>query len=155
MSNSVNRYLRVVGVTLAAGLAFVGCATTDGPGPSSAVKTAGAGALAGAGLGAIIGHQSGETGKGAAIGAGAGALGGYLLGNEKDKAQMKAQAESAQAQANEALRQANTVVINVTNTTGSTTPVTLKRQGSLYIGPKGEKYTSLPTEEQLRGVYGF
>ena len=130
------------------GLALAGCATSDGTGPSSAAKTAGLGTLAGAGLGAIIGHQSGHTAEGAAIGAGAGAVGGYIVGNEKDKAAMQSQLNATQAQA-------NTVVINVSNSNGSITPVTLTRQGNLYVGPKGEQYTSLPTEEQLRKVYGF
>ena len=132
------------------GLALAGCATSQesGGGPSSAAKTAGLGTLAGAGLGAIIGHQSGHTAEGAAIGAGAGAVGGYIVGNEKDKAAMQNQVNAAQAQA-------NTVIINVTNSNGSITPVTLTRQGNLYVGPKGEQYTSLPTEEQLRKVYGF
>ncbi len=53
-----------------------GCATTT---PTQ--KGALAGSAVGAGLGAIIGHQSGETGKGALIGAAAGGLGGALLGD--------------------------------------------------------------------------
>ena len=44
-------------------------------------KGAAVGAAGGAGLGAIIGHQSGETGTGALIGAGAGALVGALAGD--------------------------------------------------------------------------
>ena len=130
------------------GLSLTGCATSDGTGPSSAAKTAGLGTLAGAGLGAIIGHQSGHTAEGALIGAGAGAAGGYMVGNEKDKAQ-------TQSQINEARAQANTVIINVHNSNGSITPVTLTRQGNLYVGPKGEQYTALPTEEQLQKIYGF
>ena len=141
-------YGQAAGVAMIVSLAFIGCATSDGTGPSSAAKTAGLGTLAGAGLGAIIGHQSGHTAEGAAIGAGAGAVGGYILGNEKDKAQTQSQLNAVQAQA-------NTVIINVTNSNGSITPVTLTRQGNLYVGPKGEQYTSLPTEEQLRKVYGF
>ena len=63
--------------TLALSALVIGCATTD----STIV-----GGLIGAGTGAIIGHQSGETGEGAAIGAAAGALGGYLLGeSNKEK----------------------------------------------------------------------
>ena len=62
-------------------LAFVsflvsGCATAT---PTQ--KGAVAGSAVGAGLGAIIGHQSGDTGKGALIGAAAGGLGGALLGD--------------------------------------------------------------------------
>lgn len=141
-------YGQAAGLAIVVSLAFTGCATSDGTGPSSAAKTAGLGTLAGAGLGAIIGHQSGHTAEGAAIGAGAGAVGGYILGNEKDKAQTQSQLNAVQAQA-------NTVIINVNNSNGSITPVTLTRQGNLYVGPKGEQYTSLPTEEQLRKVYGF
>ncbi len=148
-------YGQAAGVAMVVSLAFTGCATSDGTGPSSAAKTAGLGTLAGAGLGAIIGHQSGHTAEGAVIGAAAGAGGGYILGNEKDKAQTQSQLNAAQAQANQATIQANTVIINVTNSNGSITPVTLTRQGNLYVGPKGEQYTSLPTEEQLRKIYGF
>lgn len=43
------------------------------------------GALGGAGLGGIIGHQSGRGLEGAAIGAGLGALGGNLLGGAQDQ----------------------------------------------------------------------
>ena len=131
------------------GLALTGCATSqEGTGASSAAKTGGLGALAGAGLGAIIGHQSGHAGEGALIGAAAGGAGGYVVGNEKDKAQTQSQINAVQDQA-------NTVIINVTNSNGSITPVTLTRQGGSYVGPRGEQYTSLPTEEQLRKVYGF
>lgn len=48
-------------------------------------KGAGIGALAGAGLGAIIGHQSGHTTEGALIGGAAGAVGGGLIGNQMGK----------------------------------------------------------------------
>jgi hypothetical protein len=48
-----------------------------------------------------------------------------------------------------------TVTIWVTNSNGSTTPVTLTRQGTSYIGPRGEYYATMPTNEQLRMVYGF
>ena len=56
---------------------FVGCTTTQ--------KGAVVGAAAGAGLGAIIGHQSGHTGEGAVIGAAAGGLTGVLVGEQLDK----------------------------------------------------------------------
>ena len=48
-----------------------------------------------------------------------------------------------------------TVVINVPNANGSYTPVTLRRQGGTYIGPRGELYMSMPTVDQLRAVYGL
>ncbi len=49
----------------------------------------------------------------------------------------------------------DTVVVNVMNDNGSYTPVTLRRQGNVYIGPRGEQYLSLPTAEQLKAVYGL
>lgn len=155
--DSKTGYLQVAGAVVAVGLAFSGCATSKdaGGGASSGAKTAGLGALAGAGLGAIIGHQSGHTAEGAAIGGALGAGGGYVIGNEKDKAQTQEDLAATRAQANAAAAAANTVVINVHNSNGSITPITLTRQGNVYVGPKGEQYTTLPTEEQLKGVYGF
>ena len=142
-------------LALVMGMGVLGCAT--GPNGQMSKGSTGAllGSLAGAGLGAIIGHQSGETGEGAAIGAAVGAAGGYVLGNEQDKAQMNQAQAATQAQASQALTSANTAVINVTNSNGSITPVTLQRVGNEYIGPKGEHYLGLPTAEQLKSVYGF
>jgi len=71
--------MRVLGITLISVVlvAFVtGCTTTQ--------KGAGTGAAVGGGLGAIIGHQSGETAKGAALGAAIGGLGGALVGEQMD-----------------------------------------------------------------------
>ena len=45
-------------------------------------------------------------------------------------------------------------VVWISNSDGSKMPITLQKQGSAYIGPAGEKYTSLPTEEQLKLLYG-
>ncbi len=47
-----------------------------------------------------------------------------------------------------------TVVINVPNSNGSFTPVTLIKQKNGYIGPQGEYYSDNPTVEQLRVLYG-
>lgn len=57
------------------------CANYD----SAAKNDAATGALLGAGAGAIIGKQSGNTGKGAALGGLIGGGAGYAVGNEKDK----------------------------------------------------------------------
>lgn len=51
-------------------------------------KGAGIGALTGAAIGGIVGHQGGHGWEGALIGAGAGAVGGGLIGNSMDKKQM-------------------------------------------------------------------
>ncbi len=48
-----------------------------------------------------------------------------------------------------------TVVVNVPNKNGSFTPVPLQLASSgMYIGPQGEVYPNLPTEAQLRSLYG-
>ena len=54
-----------------------------------------------------------------------------------------------------ALTQAQTVTVDVTNSNGSISQVTLRRQGVGYIGPRGEYYDHLPTGEELKPIYGF
>ena len=49
----------------------------------------------------------------------------------------------------------DTVVINIVNANGSYTPVTLRRVGGVYVGPRGEQYLNVPTVEQLNTVYGL
>jgi hypothetical protein len=103
-------------------------------------------ALIGAGVGALIGGDDAATG--AAIGAGAG----YLIGNESDKNKSQQQTDQQMAQ----IRAEQQVVsVWITNSNGSKSEVRLRRSGPSYIGPKGETYTSMPTEDQLRSVYGF
>jgi len=48
-----------------------------------------------------------------------------------------------------------TITVWITNSNGSKTSVQLTRQGPWYVGPRGEYYTEMPTNEQLRVVYGF
>jgi uncharacterized protein YcfJ len=143
--------LIIVAVSL--GLAFVvGC-------ESDAQTGALIGAGAGAGIGQAIGHDTESTLIGAGVGGGAG----YMIGNESDKRKTRAEMESLR-QENMQMRQQSaqmqqemsTVTINVTNSNGSITPVTLRKQGVVYIGPRGETYTTLPTQEQLKQAgYGF
>ena len=106
------------------------------------------GGAAGAGIGAIAGHQSGKAGEGALIGGAVGAGAGYLLGNEKDKKKTQAEMDNLRDEMSQ-------VTVNITNSNGSVTPVTLRKQGVGYVGPRGEYYDKLPTEEQLKPVYGF
>ena len=101
------------------------------------------GTLAGAAIGAATGDW-GNVAAGAAIGAGSGAV----IGNEYDKTQMGKRIDAIE-------RDANTFIINVHNTNGSITPVYLRRDGNTYWGPRGEMYQNIPTEDQLRKVYGF
>lgn len=47
------------------------------------------------------------------------------------------------------------VTVWVTNSNGSKTAVKLIQHGSSYEGPRGEWYSGMPTNEQLRMAYGF
>ena len=128
--------LIVVAVSL--GLAFVvGC-------ESDAQMGSAIGALAGAGIGQLAGGNTEST----LIGAAVGGTAGYMLGNEGDR--KKAQVERA------SLRQEmNCVTVNITNSNGSISQVRLRKQGVGYVGTRGEYYNHLPTEDELRPVYGF
>ena len=126
-----------------------------GAGCDSGAKTgAVAGGAIGAGTGAIIGHQSGKTGQGALIGGAIGAGAGLLIGNAQDKKQDGSQHKSHKNKAD--TDNANVIAVNITNSNGSVTPVKLTKQGeNNYVGPKGEVYDHLPTEAELKPVYGF
>lgn len=47
-----------------------------------------------------------------------------------------------------------TIVINIPNTNGGYTPITLIKYKTGYIGPQGEYYEGHPTVEHLRVLYG-
>jgi hypothetical protein len=48
-----------------------------------------------------------------------------------------------------------TTYVNLPNPNGSYTPVAIRREGNVYIGPHGEQYTTYPTVEQLTPLYGI
>jgi len=130
---------RVMVLALAVGLTMTfvtGCGSDAG-------NTALIGTAAGAGIGALAGG-----GKGALIGGAVGGGTGYIVGNESDK--KKTQQEIAAVRAEQ-----NVITVWITNTNGSQNAVQLRKDGPGYIGPRGERYPSLPTEDQLRPVYGF
>lgn len=102
------------------------------------------GSAIGAGAGQLIGRDTQSTMIGAGVGAGAG----YMIGNEQDKARQRQEMASIRAEA-------NTETIWITNSNGSQIPVRLVKDGPAYIGPRGERYPTRPTEDQLRQVYGF
>ena len=110
---------------------------------NDAQNTAVLGGAVGAGIGALAGGDTEGALTGAAIGAGAG----YIIGNESDKAKASQQTTTSV--------DANTVTVWITNSNGSQTPVKLVRDGTGYIGPKEERYSTMPTEEQLKQAYGF
>lgn len=119
---------------------------------SGCESDAGTGALigtaAGAGIGQAIGHNTGGTLIGAAVGGGAG----YLLGNEGDKKKAKQQ---SQQQMSQIQSEQNTVTVWITNSNNSKIPVKLRKDGPNFIGPRGEIYQNMPTEAELKMVYGF
>jgi len=102
------------------------------------------GALAGAGIGQLAGGDTEAT----LIGAAVGGTAGYMFGNESDR--QKAQAERAYMH-----QEMRTVMVKVTNSNGSIIQVPLRKQGVGYVGTRGEYYSILPNEGQLRPVYGF
>lgn len=101
------------------------------------------GALAGAGIGALAGGDIESTLIGGAVGAGAG----YMLGNEGDKKKAAADRDAIRAEQ-------NIVTVWITNSNGSKTSVKLRKDGPGFIGPRGERYSAMPTEEEL-SIYGF
>ena len=102
------------------------------------------GALAGAGIGQLAGGDTEATLIGAAVGGAAG----YMIGNESERE--KAYAERASMH-----DEMNTVAVNITNSNGSISQVRLKRHGVGYVGTRGEYYSHLPSENELRPIYGF
>lgn len=128
------------------GLAVVvacGIALTAGC-ESDAGNTALLGTAIGAGVGALAG---GDT-EGALIGGAIGGAVGYGVGNESDKKKTRQEIAAVRAEQ-------DVVTIWITNSNGSQKAVRLRRDGPGYIGPRGERYPTLPTEAQLKPVYGF
>jgi hypothetical protein len=136
MAKNLMAILVVAGVSL--GLVFAGGCESD------AQTGAAVGAAAGAGIGQAAGGDTESTLIGAAIGGAAG----YMIGNEQDK-------KKAATERDKLREEMNTVMVKVTNSNGSIIQVPVKKQGVGYIGPRGEYYDKLPTEDQLRPVYGF
>ncbi len=128
----------VVVLALAAGLFMVaGC-------ESESQNSALLGSAIGAGVGALAG---GDT-EGALIGAAVGGGVGYVAGNESEKKKTRQDIAAVRAEQ-------NTVTVWITNSNGSKIPVKLSRQGPSYIGPRGEYYPTLPSESDLKPLYGF
>jgi hypothetical protein len=115
---------------------------------NSAQECALIGATIGTGIGAIAGGDPGSMVVGGFAGGGIG----YWVGNEMDK--NRANVANGQESGSQGSGQSSRVVW-VTNSNGSRTPVELAENASGYVGPRNEYYASLPTERQLRPVYGF
>ena len=109
--------------------------------------------LCGALAGGIIGYQSHEEGEGAAIGAAVFGIG-ELLDQLDDLEDWDEEGdEDDDDDDNNGCKEI--FIIQVHNSNGSITPVEVEKKGDIFIGPKGEQYEQLPTEEQLKPVYGF
>jgi len=109
------------------------------------------GAAIGAAAGGIL--ASGGGGMTGVEGALVGGVVGGLLGHHDGK--QKQENQDLRAQRDAAVQEANTRVVNVKNSNGSSTPVTLHRVGDKWQGPRGEQYDSVPTESQLKPIYGI
>jgi hypothetical protein len=44
--------------------------------------------------------------------------------------------------------------VQITKNDGTQTVITLKRKGTGFVGPNGESYPAMPTDEQLKAAYG-
>ncbi|HSV27451.1 MAG TPA: glycine zipper domain-containing protein [Sedimentisphaerales bacterium] len=144
------RFAGTIGFTAYLLCVFIGTA-----GCESRAQT---GALIGAGGGALLGQAIGRDTEGTLIGAGVGALGGYVVGSQMDKRderEARQDVTGARQESGAAVQGGEMVTVMITNSNGSTTPVVLRREGSYWVGPRGERYERMPTEEQLRPVYGF
>ena len=124
-------------VLAASGVVISGC-------QNDAMTGGAIGSLAGAGIGQLAGGDTEATLIGAAVGAGAG----YILGNESER-------EKSNAQMRYMRQEMNTRIVRVTNSNDSVILVRLRRRGVGWVGTAGEYYSTLPTSEQLRPVYGF
>jgi hypothetical protein len=102
------------------------------------------GAVIGAGIGQLAGGDTEAT----AIGALIGGTAGYIIGNEADK-------QAARKERAHMREEVDYVTVNMTNSNGSISRVRLQKYGVGYVGTRGEYYPKLPTEDQLRPVYGF
>ncbi len=132
---------------LAAGMS--GCASPDYQARQAEANNTVMGAALGGVLGGVLGNNMGD-GRNQVLGAVLGtALGGWA-GNQYGKGQDQTHNRIA------ALEQAqSTVTVMVHNSNGSYTPVVLRKYGNEFVGPRGEYYTLLPGDTQLRPIYGF
>ena len=105
-------------------------------------------ALLGTAIGAGVGALAGGNTEGALIGGAVGGGVGYVAGNESEKKKTQQQIANVAAEQ-------NVVTVWITNSNGSQLPVKLRKDGPGYIGERGERYPSMPTEEQLKQLYGM
>lgn len=135
----------LVGVAALTTLLATGCRS-----PYYADRGAAAGGLAGAGIGAIVGSQTGDPLAGAAIGAGLGAITGNVFGAQLDEVAAQNRAEIAAQMGRQVTPGAATVgevvamsrsrvdprlIVNYVNTSGLAAPLTA--QDMIYLTEQG------------------
>jgi outer membrane lipoprotein SlyB len=139
----------IAAVVVIAAVGLTGCATPDRQMGQSEANNTMAGATLGGVLGGVLGNNVGD-GRNQVLGAALGALLGGLAGNQYGRGQDTLNNRLT------AMEQAqSTVTVMVHNSNGSYTPVVLRRYGNEFIGPRGEYYTALPGDAQLKPIYGF
>ena len=133
-------------LAMAALLLQTGCGTTmTATDQSTAIGTG-----IGAAMGAILGNNLGGSRNDRELGIAAGALAGGLIGRQAGTQR------EMQNQLNVVQQQQFITTVWVDNSNGSKTPVQLRQtDGGQYVGPRGEYYSTMPTQEQLRKVYGM
>ncbi len=128
---------------------MAGCATPPPAGSYEEQATVG-GALAGGILGAVIGNNIGD-GNNQEIGAAIGALLGGMAGSQQGR-----QIDYTDRRISSLEDQLNSVVVTIRNDNGSINRVKLyKTSRGTFVGPRGEEYSGMPTEAQLKPVYGL
>ena len=133
----------IVGVGL---ILQTGCATAPTPSQTGTLLGAGGGAALGGVLGHNLGNSSSDRELGLAVGTLLGGLLGYQYGQQTE---MQTQMNALQ------MRQFTTTMW-VENSNGSRTPVQLRQtDGGQYVGPQGEYYPVVPTQQQLHRMYGI
>ena len=130
---------------IGATLTLSGCATASQKDQGTAI-----GAGVGAALGSVLGNNMGGSRNDRELGMAAGALVGGLLGRQYGTQQ------EMQGQLSNLQQQQFITTVWVENSNGSKTPVQLRQtDGGQYVGPRGEYYSTMPTQDQLRKVYGM
>jgi hypothetical protein len=129
-----NAVITAVGLSL---LAMAGCRTAAQTGVMI-------GALAGAGIGQALGGSTEATAVGTALGAAAG----YVMGHGEDEHNLLQEPSRIREEMDYG-------TVTIRNADGSIRRIRLRQEGIGYIGTRGEYYDHLPTEDELKGTYGF
>jgi hypothetical protein len=147
---SISKELLCISLAVTIIISASGC--SGGKGSGSHIFNA---AVIGGVIGGIIGHQSDETEAGIAVGATLFGVGAALAEMDKQHHTPSKEAHENMVKNDKAESIRETYIIEIHNSNGSVTSVKIRRKGSVYIGPNDERYDELPTEEQLKPVYGL